>query len=195
MTASSTIKTRFATCLPRFQQKRIARAIKHSRTLNLLPYTGFLKGHHKRSLKNIYDDIEATTLRRVDLETGAVKIVQPETEWNETKPLREEDLEKLNRYDESIDVSTYNITNLDHVSLEQDSMVKATRYANYLKKKNLQESGIDVENIMESIKNSHMENLNASFETISTEETLEEDKAAFEALRVLFANLGFNEIS
>lgn len=100
LSASSTIKTRIATCLPKWQQKRVSIAIKHARTLNLIPYTGFLKSFHKKSLKNIHDDLEHTHHQLVDIETGAVKISQPSTEWNETKMLSELEMGRFMKYNE-----------------------------------------------------------------------------------------------
>ena len=101
MTAASTIKNRHNNGLNRTQQRQVANAIKRSRVLNLLPYTGFIRSHHKLALRDIHSDIELTNLRRVDLETGAIKIVQPSTEWNINSKIEDSSLEKLNKYDET----------------------------------------------------------------------------------------------
>lgn len=189
LTSSSTIKTRFSTGLPRWQQKRISNAIKRARVLNLLPYTGFLKSYHKVSLKTIHHDIEASVLRRVDIETGALKTVQPKTEWNELKMPKKEELDELDRYDESIDLSSYNLTNYKFLSKDEDRLVKASRYANYLKEKKLETSGANVSELKEHIK-SHLYPIeNSNFEESSTAETMEEDKAAYETVLKMYSDL------
>jgi ribosomal protein S18 len=100
LTASSTIKTRIATCLPKSQQKLISRTIKHARNLNLIPFTGFLKSYHKKSLKNIHDDLQHTHQQLIDIETGAIKISQPSTKWNHSKMIGATEMGRFLRYNE-----------------------------------------------------------------------------------------------
>ncbi len=100
ITAASTIKTRHNTGLSRIQQKQIARAVKRARILNLLPFTGFIKSHHKLALKTIHHDIELSNLRRVDIETGAIKLSQPKTDLSDERSIKNLDFERLNQYDE-----------------------------------------------------------------------------------------------
>lgn len=178
LTAASTIKSRYNNRLPKWQQRRMARAIKLSRTINLLPYTGFIKSHHKKPLLNIHDDIETTNLRRVDVYTGAIKLEQPSTQWKETKNVEAKDLDYLDRYDESIDLSSYNLTNYKFLSKEEDKLVKASRYANYLKEQSLSKEELSQ---LKDLQRTHWMLIeNSNFETVSTSDTLADDKAAYE---------------
>lgn len=187
MTAASTIKSRYNTRLPKWQQVRVARAIKLARTINLLPYTGFVKSYHKRPLLNIHTDIETTNLRKVDVYTGAIKLDQPSTQWNETKKPEAKDLDYLDRYDESIDLSSYNLTNYKFLTKEEDKLVKATRYANYLKEKSLNPEELTE---LKDIQKTHWMNFeNANFENVSSEQTLEEDKKAYEEVLAKFKDI------
>lgn len=183
LTGSATIRTRFSTGLPRWQQVKMARTIKHARTLNLIPYTGFIKSFHRQSLKTIHEDLETTNLRRVDVETGALKMRQLSDEWREENRNRKAQ-DKLDKYDETIDLSSYNITNYEFLSKEQDQLVKAMRYANYRKEEKSKRNGIDVEWIKNHLKNTYFELYNANYETKSTPDTLEQDKQAYEEIQV-----------
>ena len=93
--SASMIKSRIQTRLPKWQQKRVAKAIVISRTMNLLPYFGFLKSYHKIPLRTAVEDIETSHLKRVDLETGAIKFVQPSTEWHYRDNSMEEEMQQL----------------------------------------------------------------------------------------------------
>lgn len=187
VTAASTIKSRYNNRLPRWQQKRMTHAIKMARSINLLPYTGFIKSYHKRPLLNIHDDIETSNLKRVDVYTGAIKLEQPTTKWSETKNLTAADLDYLDRYDESIDLSSYNLTNYRFLSKEEDKLVKAARYANYLKEKSLKKEELD--QLKDLLKTHWMHIENQNFENVSSEHTLEEDKAAYEEVTAKFKDI------
>lgn len=187
VTAASTIKSRYNNRLPKWQQRRMADAIKLSRTINLMPYTGFIKSYHKKPLLNIHDDIETTNLRKVDVYTGAIKITQPTTKWSETKNVEAKDLDYLDKYDESIDISSYNLTNYKFLSKEEDKLVKASRYANYLKEKSLSPEELQE---LKNIQKTHWMLIeNQNFETVSSEITLAEDKAAYEELLAKFKEI------
>ena len=63
-------------------------------------------------------------------------------------------------------------------------MVKAHRYANYIQKDKAAANGVDVQTLTGYIKKHLAELDNSNFETISNEETLEEDKSAYDQIRV-----------
>ncbi len=65
-------------------------------------------------------------------------------------------------------------------------MVKAGRYANYLQREKARQSGIDVEVLRGYIKRHLAELENTNFENITTTETMEEDKQAYETVVVAF---------
>lgn len=187
VTASSTIKSRYNNRLPKWQQKKMTNAIKMARTMNLIPYTGFIKSYHKKPLLNIHDDIETSNLRRVDIYTGAIKLEQPTTKWNETKNVQAKDLDYLDQYDESIDISSYNLTNYKFLTKEEDKLVKASRYANYLKENSLNKEELAE---LKNIQKTHWMTIeNHNFENISSNDTLAEDKAAYDEVLAKFNDI------
>jgi hypothetical protein len=69
---------------------------------------------------------------------------------------------------------------------EQELIFKSARYANYLKVIEAKNNGVKVEEIQNKMKAFYAEIQNANMQIISTEETLEEDKAAYETIRASF---------
>lgn len=187
VTAASTIKSRYNTRLPKWQQKRMADAIKLARSMNLMPYTGFIKSYHKKPLLNIHDDIETTNLRKIDVYTGAIKLQQPTTKWSETKNVEAKDLDYLDQYDESIDISSYNLTNYKFLNKNEDKLIKASRYANYLKEKSLKKE--ELEQLKDLLKTHWMAIENQNFDNVSSSDTLEEDKKAYHEVLVSFKHI------
>lgn len=186
LNSAGAIRSRYSTGLPKWQQKKLTIAIKNSRTLNLIPHAGFIKSFHRKSLKSIHDDIENTTIKRVDLETGAVKMVQPNTAWNEARQYSNEEFAKLDFYNEDVDVSSYNLSNYTFLTRDQESVIQAQRYANYLKQQKLQAAGVDVKALQQQYDAEHASVENLSLVNISTQETLEEDKQAYEKVKVAY---------
>lgn len=187
VTAASTIKSRFNTRLPKWQQRRMADAIKYSRRMNLMPYTGFMKSYHKRPLLSIHHDAEARTTQKIDIYTGGLKIDQPGTEWNENTKGYTQRLEDLDNYDETIDLSSYNLTNLRFLTKDQDKLVKATRYANYLKEQSLDPQ--ELLTLKSEQKTYWMLFDNKNFEAVSTSETMTEDQTAYDDIVSRFDQL------
>lgn len=186
LNSAGAIRSRYSTGLPKWQQKKLTIAIKNSRTLNLIPHAGFIKSFHRKSLKSIHDDIENTTIKRVDLETGAVKMVQPNTTWHEARQYSNEEFAKLDFYNEEVDVSSYNLSNYTFLTRDQESVIQAQRYANYLKQQKLQAAGVDVKALQQQYDVEHASIENLSLVNISTQETLEEDKQAYEKVKVAY---------
>lgn len=193
MTAASTIKSRFNTRLPKWQQKRISHAIKLARKYNILPYTGFLKSYHKRPLLTIHQDIEATLTRKIDVFSGAIKVDQPTTEWKEKQKYYEEEFTSLKDFDENIDLSSYNLTNQKFLTREEDKLIKAAKYANYLKQQNLDPKLL--EELKTELRSYWMATETTNLDPASTEDSLEEDKKAYEEIVSQFKNISpFNFI-
>lgn len=186
LNSAGAIRSRYSTGLPKWQQKKLTIAIKNSRALNLIPHAGFIKSFHKKSLKSIHDDIENTTIKRVDLETGAVKLVQPTTVWTESRQYSNEEFAKLDHYNENVDVSSYNLSNYTFLTRDQESVIQAQRYANYMKQQKLKAAGIDVQALQTQYDKEHAPVDNMSLVHISTEDTLEEDKQAYDKVKVGF---------
>jgi ribosomal protein S18 len=184
MTGTSTIRTRYSTGLPKWQQKKVANAIQNARKMNLIPYAGFMKSYHKSSLKSIHDDIENTTIKRVDLETGAVKLVQPTTTWKEHREYTNEEFARLDHYNEEVDVSSYNLSNYTFLTKDQQSVIQAQRYANYVKEQKLKAGGIDPKTYQQRYEQDHASIDNLALVNMSTADTLEEDKKSYEAVKV-----------
>ena len=78
--------------LPAWQQRKVARVIKHARQMRLLPHKSFVRPHHKISMRSLEEDIQDAMVRKVDLETGAMVAHEPERDWNvrETEDFEEE---------------------------------------------------------------------------------------------------------
>ncbi len=66
---------------------------------------------------------------------------------------------------------------------EQELVFKAARYANYIKVTQAKENGVNVEEIQKKLKTFFAEIQNSNMQVISSEETLEEDKAAYDSIR------------
>jgi hypothetical protein len=67
---------------------------------------------------------------------------------------------------------------------DQDLLFKAARYANHLKVAETKARGVDVEGLQKQLKTHFAEIHNTNMQVISTEETLEEDKKAYDSIRV-----------
>src|SRR3990167_1973961 len=185
LTGAGNIKTRYSTGLPKWQQKKITFAVKNARKLNLIPDAGFIKSYHKKSLKSIHDDIETTNIKRVDLETGAIKLVQPTTTWKEQREYTNEEFAKLDHYNEDVDVSSFNLSNYTFLTKDQQSVIQAQRYANYLKEQKLIAAGVNVASIQQQYEKDHTTVDNLGLVNISTQDTIEEDKKSYEKVKVV----------
>lgn len=61
--------------LPVDQMRQVKRVIKHARQMKLLPSRSFVRPWHRQSLKTIQDDIAWAGMRKIDIDTGAMLIV------------------------------------------------------------------------------------------------------------------------
>jgi hypothetical protein len=77
----------------------------------------------------------------------------------------------------------------------QELVFKAARYANHLKLAEAKNNGVNVEEIQKNIKAHFAEIQNANMQIISTEETLEEDKVAYESVRAGFVKFSRSSTS
>lgn len=187
MTAASTIKTRFNTRLPKWQQKRVSNAIKLARKYNLIPSTGFLKSYHKKPLLTIQQDIESMVTRKIDVFTGAIKVDQPNTEWKEKNQYYEEEFTNLKNFKEDIDLSSYNLTNQKFLTKDEDKLIKAVRYANYLKEQSLNPKLL--EELKTELRSFWMATETTNLDPASTKDSLEEDKKAYGEIVSKFNNI------
>ena len=69
------------TGLPRWQHKRILKAVRRARILKVLPYTGFIRSFHRMPVKDIYEEIEESAIQIVDLQTGCLQVKEAEKNW------------------------------------------------------------------------------------------------------------------
>lgn len=67
---------------------------------------------------------------------------------------------------------------------EEDLLVRASKYANYLKEKQLEKEGMDINSLRGLRKGLYAEIENTNFDTVSSEATLDSDKAAYERIAV-----------
>lgn len=68
--------------------RQVKRVIKHARHMKLLPSRSFVRPWHRLSLKTIQDDIAWAGVRKVDMDSGAMLIVddsfkEAEFDWND----------------------------------------------------------------------------------------------------------------
>ena len=76
------------------------------------------------------------------------------------------------------------MTNSSKVTEEEDLLVRASKYANYLKEKQLESEGIDVNSLRGLRKSLYADLENSSFEDVSNQATLQADKDAYEKITV-----------
>lgn len=94
------MKNRIATGLPKPQQKKIKNAVIMAKVMKLLPSAGFVKSFHKHPLKDMYEELEESAVQNVDLQTGAIRLEEPEQNWVDRSMDIEEIKEKLESYNE-----------------------------------------------------------------------------------------------
>lgn len=85
MTPSGLIKHRMNTRLPKLVHNKAKRAINKARKMALLPDIGFLKPHHKLSLKSLAEDLTMDTNMQIDLETGGLQPHQTDSTYDYEK--------------------------------------------------------------------------------------------------------------
>lgn len=66
------IRSRFATCLPINQHKKVERAVKTARQMMLFPHYGQLSAIMRRNLTSLEDDVNEMGKKQVNLETGHI---------------------------------------------------------------------------------------------------------------------------
>ena len=76
------------------------------------------------------------------------------------------------------------MTNQQFLVPEQENLLKAVRYSNYLKREQVRASGINVDEILKQQKARLAEVHNLNMLVLSTEETMEEDRIAYEGMKV-----------
>jgi ribosomal protein S18 len=74
----SFIQNKVQNRLPIAQQKKVKSVIKHARQLKLLPTKSFVRPWHRQSLKTLEEDITWAGVKKVDLESGAMLIIDNE---------------------------------------------------------------------------------------------------------------------
>ena len=82
MSPSGLIKHNMNSRLPRTVHKKIRNAIRESRRMGLLPSMGFLKPHHRLSLKSLAEDITRDANMNIDLQTGALGYVDDDDTYD-----------------------------------------------------------------------------------------------------------------
>lgn len=144
---SGKIKSRFQTRLPSCQQRKIAKTIRHSRHLMLLPYASFVKPSDKRSLKTLQEDIEDYCRKAINIETGHIYL-----KGSEQEPKMKQNVDEfMDSVPRDFDEKRYdNIKDLEFAYLpfmptkKEFTLLEATVFANKLKEDELIRSGVDV---------------------------------------------------
>lgn len=179
MTNYGTIKNRKLTKLKLNTHRKIEKAIKHARNLNLLPTNSFLKEHHKLPLRSLEDDIIDDENYEVDLESGAV--------YKKNKDVEDYDFDR--------DYFKHSLTYFDARKVEVKSkkdigkeriISEATEYAVYLKSEYLKSLGIDIneDNILNyQMKKVHKKNFD--------KENVDKLKISYDMIKESFKNISF----
>jgi ribosomal protein S18 len=109
MTPSGLIKHRMNTRLPVLVHKKIRKAIMKARKLALLPDIGFLKPHHRLSLKSLAEDLTMDANMQIDIETGGLQPQQTDSTYDFERDHYTVSLDNHDFYDD--DISGDNINN------------------------------------------------------------------------------------
>lgn len=67
LSRAGNIKSRFKSCLPYHQQKRMVRAIKAARSMLLIPNFGQVQIHMNRNLTTLEDEVNRIGKREINL--------------------------------------------------------------------------------------------------------------------------------
>jgi ribosomal protein S18 len=109
MTPSGLIKHRMNSRLPSLVHKKVRREITKARKFALLPEIGFLKPHHKLSLKSLAEDLTLDANMQIDLETGGLQSHQTDSTYDYQRDHYTISLENHDLYMD--DISGDNINN------------------------------------------------------------------------------------
>ncbi|EAR96961.2 ribosomal protein S18 (macronuclear) [Tetrahymena thermophila SB210] len=147
---SGCIKNKIQNRLTRPQQKKIARTIRLSREMLLMPFRGYIKPSDKKSLTTLQEDVENTVRTAINIETGHIYIKGSVNEYrNVTK-----EFENLNdnfdakRAEQSKDyVIDGNSQKLE--TTEELTLLEARMHSAQLKEKQLKDLGVDTQAIRE----------------------------------------------
>ena len=121
MTPSGLIKHGMNTHLPRKIHKRMKRAINKARTMGLLPEIGFIKPHHKISLKSLADDLTMDANMHIDLETGGMQPLQTDSSYDFERDHYAVSLENHGFYDNDDKGDNINKMNLQKMIFTRNS--------------------------------------------------------------------------
>ena len=163
MTPVGLIKQRNITRLPKNVHNRIARTIKHSRSMLLLPFNSYLKAEHRISLRSLAEDVAQDANMHVDLQTGTINAEpkDPRYEYNRDHYSVSIDQHSLYHQDQEGDdinspyvqkmIFTQKHKGIPDAELSEISdFDKAVLYTKSKKRKELKRRGVDVD---EMIKN------------------------------------------
>ena len=179
MTNYGTIKHRKLTKLKTSTHKKVEKAIKQARNLNLLPTKSFLKEHHKLPLRSLEDDIIDDENYEVDLESGAI--------FKKDRNLEDYDFNKDYFKHSLTYFDAREMKNKKTEDLEKERIIsEATEYAVYLKIEYLKGLGVNVnENNLTNyqMKKVHKNNFNL--------ENVNRLKTSYNMIKDSFKNVSF----
>lgn len=72
LTRAGNIKSRFKTCLPYYQHKKVEKAIKAARSMFLIPCFGQVQVHMNKNLTTLEDEVNKMGKKEINLETGHI---------------------------------------------------------------------------------------------------------------------------
>lgn len=164
------IKHKRVTGFTNTDQRNVSRVIKHSQTLGLLPRMGYIKPHHRQSLKTLEHEIENDVRFVFDFEHGSV-----------TKE-DDEDLFGFRTHHFSLSHGHVIKTDLNQDLTEAKKLEAAAQLALHQKAEGLREAGVDIEKGLEGSQVRGVLTVGVKAEKL-TEEELENGKRATEELR------------
>lgn len=176
LTNFSRIKHRRVTGLSKSSHGLVARTIKHSRNLNLMPNAVLLKPQHRQSLKTLEEDMLNDTKFGIDLETGAIQ----KEENEETFQFRTNHFNYSHGFLKKIDLNELKA----RAYLIEDAKI----YARHLKLQYLRESGL-LQNEENETKKIVTEGILSLRDEKVDETNIDQYRSAYNQIRETFSNL------